>query len=57
MPWTTSSFTEMQQTAGKGTLPGTPLNSATAPCSEKNFSTAVSISPVVTPGLTIDPAT
>ena len=27
MPCTTSSLTEMQATAGKGTLPGTPLNS------------------------------
>ena len=44
IPCTTSSLTEMQQTAGKGTLPGTPLNSGTAPCSAKNSSTAESIS-------------
>ena len=30
MPCTTSSLTEMQVTAGKGTLPGTPLNSGMA---------------------------
>ena len=57
IPCTPSSFTEIQHTAGKGTLPGTPLNRATAPCSIKNFSTAESISPVVTPGLTIELAT
>ena len=30
MPCTTSSLIEIQVTAGKGTLPGTPLNSGTA---------------------------
>jgi hypothetical protein len=57
MPWTTSSLTEMQQTDGNGTLPGTPLKSGTASCSAKNASTAASISPVVTPGRTRDFAT
>src|SRR5687768_16812510 len=52
MPCTTSSLTEMQQTAGKGTLPGTPLKSGVARCSIKYCSTAESISRVVTPGRT-----
>ncbi len=30
MPWTTSSLIEMQVTAGKGTVPGTPLNNGSA---------------------------
>src|SRR5262249_19724606 len=41
-----------QVTAGKGTFPGTPLNSGIARCSAKNCSTAASICRVVTPGRT-----
>ena len=50
IPWTTSSLTEMQVVAGKGTVPGTPLNSGTALCSAKKRSITASISAVVTPG-------
>ena len=50
MPWTTSSLIEMQVVAGKGTVPGTPLNSGTAWCSAKKRSITASISAVVTPG-------
>ncbi len=57
IPCTTSSLTEIQVTAGKGTLPGTPLNSGMAWCSSKKCSTAASISAVVTPGFTSEAAT
>ena len=57
MPCTTSSLIEMQVTAGKGTGPGTPLNSGSAWCSAKKPSTAASISAVVTPGRSSDLAT
>ena len=53
MPWTTSSLIEMQVEAGKGTVPGKPLNSGSAVCSAKKRSTTASISAVVTPGRSI----
>ena len=56
MPCTTSSLTDIQVTAGNGTRPGTPLNNGTAFFWRKNSSTAASISPVVTPGRTIEAA-
>src|SRR6185295_16225177 len=44
---------EMQHTEGKGTFPGTPLNSGVAPCFWNRRSTTASISAVVTPGSTM----
>ena len=43
IPWTTSSLIEMHVDAGKGTLPGTPLNSGIAWCSSKTVDRGVDL--------------